>query len=172
MKILVQITLNFLGGGGGGGRGNQLRLLWSIFKLFNYSFGQTSQHFNNYCDLFKSNYYTDIDRDGHEISRFFGCQENYIFPRDYIFPKCAALRKNIVPRENITILAPPTRDISSIPIDICYIRWSKWIIKKKKKKKKSAYAVHFMLGQFPNMELMLLSLFYLLNCYIVAIASL
>ena len=42
------------------------------------------------------------------------CQESYIFPRDYI-----------VPRENITILAPPTRDISSVPVDICYIRWSK-----------------------------------------------
>ena len=27
------------------------------------------------------------------------CQESYIFPRDYIFPKCAALRENIVPRE-------------------------------------------------------------------------
>ena len=37
----------------------------------------------------------------------------------------------------------------------------------------SAYAVHFFLGQFPNMELMLLSpLFYLLNRYIFAIASL
>ena len=32
----------------------------------------------------------------------------------------------------------------------------------------SAYAVHFFLGQFPNMELMLLlsPLFYLMNCYI------
>ena len=29
--------------------------------------------------------------------------------------------KYIVPRENITILAPPTRDISSVPVDICYI---------------------------------------------------
>ena len=38
------------------------------------------------------------------------CQESYIFPRDYIFPKCAA----------------PTRDISSFPVDICYIRWSKF----------------------------------------------
>ena len=39
----------------------------------------------------------------------------------------------------------------------------------------SAYAVHFFLGQFPNMELMLLllsPLFYLLNRYIFAIASL
>ena len=39
----------------------------------------------------------------------------------------------------------------------------------------SAYAVHFFLGQFPNMELILLflsPLFYLLNCYIFAIASL
>ena len=26
------------------------------------------------------------------------CQESYIFPRDYIFPKCAALRDIIVPR--------------------------------------------------------------------------
>ena len=39
----------------------------------------------------------------------------------------------------------------------------------------TVYAVHFFLGQFPNMELMLLllsPLFYLLNCYIFAIASL
>ena len=43
----------------------------------------------------------------------------------YIFPKCAALR------ENITILAPPTHDISSVPADICYIRWSKWMISSK-----------------------------------------
>ena len=50
------------------------------------------------------------------------CQESYIFPRDYTFPKCVALR------ENITILAPPTYDISSVPVDIRYIRWSKWII--------------------------------------------
>ena len=37
----------------------------------------------------------------------------------------------------------------------------------------SAYAVHFFLDQFPNMELMLLlsPLFYLLNRYIFAIAS-
>ena len=39
---------------------------------------------------FKTNY-TDIDRDGHEISRFGGL--SYIFPRDDIFPKCAALRE-------------------------------------------------------------------------------
>ena len=39
----------------------------------------------------------------------------------------------------------------------------------------TAYAVHFFLGQFPNMELMLLllsPLFYLLNRYSFAIASL
>ena len=59
------------------------------------------------------------------------CQESYIFPRDYIFPECTALRENIVPRENITILAPPTRDISSFPVDICYIRWSKLMISSK-----------------------------------------
>ena len=137
------------------------------------------------------------------------CQESYIFPRDYIFPKCAALRENIVPRGNITILAPPTRDISSVPVDICYIRWSKWMISSKlytcvlrlprslvtrlgvcvqnKTECKldslrafyydvlllttaySACAVDFFLGQFPNMELMLLflsPLFYLLNRYI------
>ena len=49
----------------------------------------------------------------------------YIFPRDYIFPKCTALRENIVQRENITLLAPPTHDISSVLVDICYIWWSK-----------------------------------------------
>ena len=42
------------------------------------------------------------------------CQESYIFPRGYIFPKRAALRENIITRGNITILAPPTRDISSV----------------------------------------------------------
>ena len=56
------------------------------------------------------------------------CQESYIFPRDYIFPEVRSTEGNIVPRENITILAPPTRDISSVPVDICYIRWSKWAI--------------------------------------------
>ena len=59
------------------------------------------------------------------------CQESYIFPRDYIFPKCTALRDNTVPRENINILAPPTHDTSSVPVDICYIRWSKWMISSK-----------------------------------------
>ena len=39
------------------------------------------------------------------------CQESYIFPR-----------------ENITLLAPPAHDISFVPVDICYIRWSKWMI--------------------------------------------
>ena len=59
------------------------------------------------------------------------CQESYIFPRGYIFPKRAVLRENIITRENITILAPPTRDISSVPVNICYIRWSKWMISSK-----------------------------------------
>ena len=59
------------------------------------------------------------------------CQESYIFLRDYIFPKCAALRENIVPRENLTILAPLTRDISTVPVYICYIRWSKLMISSK-----------------------------------------
>ena len=51
------------------------------------------------------------------------CQESYIFPRGYIL--------NIITRENITILAPPTRDISSVPVNICYIRWSKLMISSK-----------------------------------------
>ena len=59
------------------------------------------------------------------------CQESYIFPRGNIFPKRAALRENIITRENITRLAPPTRDISSVPVNICYIRWSKWMISSK-----------------------------------------
>ena len=42
--------------------------------------------------------------------------------QSYIFRKCAALKENIVPRENINLLAPPARDISSVPVDICYIR--------------------------------------------------
>ena len=59
------------------------------------------------------------------------CQESYIFPRGYIFPKRAALRENIITRENVTLLAPPTRDISSVPVNICYIRWSKLMISSK-----------------------------------------
>ena len=99
------------------------------------------------------------------------CQESDIFPRDYIFP-----------RENITILAPPTRDISSVPVDICYIRWSTTILEicvQNKTERKldslrafyydvlllttaySAYAVYCLLGQFPNMELTLLLLLLL-----------
>ena len=140
------------------------------------------------------------------------CQESYIF-QGVIFSEVRSTEGNIVPRENITILAPPTRDISSVLVDICYIRWSKWMISSKlyvlydytkfgnktrslrtnKTERKhdslrafyydvlllttvySAYAVHFFLGQFPNMELMLLllsPLFYWLNRYIFAIASL
>ena len=64
-------------------------------------------------------YYTDIDRDGHEISRFGG------LPRELYFPEVHSTEGNIVPRENTTILATPTHDILSVPVDICYIRWSK-----------------------------------------------
>ena len=111
-------------------------------------------------------------------------------PRELYFPK------GCCPEGNITILAPPTRDISSVPVDICYIRWSKWMISSKLNialwwlpqslgnKTRSlrtkqteckldslrafyydvlllttaycADAVYFFLGQFPNMELMLL----------------
>ena len=132
------------------------------------------------------------------------CQESYIFPRGYIFPKRAALRENIITRGNITILAAPTRDISSVPVNICYIRWSKWMISSKidgalwlswslvtrlgvcvqnnvnanltalhafyydvllLTAAYSDYARHYFLGQFPNMELLLLllSLYSLLN---------
>ena len=34
----------------------------------------------------------------------------------------------IIRRGNITILAPPTHDISSVPVNICYIRWSNLMI--------------------------------------------
>ena len=76
-------------------------------------------------------YYIDIDRDGHEISRFGGLPRELYFPKGLYFPEVRSTEGNIVPRENITILAPPTRDISSVPVDICYIRWSKWMISSK-----------------------------------------
>ena len=125
------------------------------------------------------------------------CQELY-FPKGFT-------------EGNKTILAPPTCDILSVPVNICYIRWSKLMISSKflcalrlprslltrlgvnKTERKldslrafyydvlllttaySAYAVHFFLGQFPNMELLLLLLsplfFFLLNYYIFAVAS-
>ena len=52
------------------------------------------------------------------------CQESYIFP------KRTVLRENIVMKEyiHVTILTPPTHDISSVPVNICYIRLSKWMI--------------------------------------------
>ena len=71
--------------------------------------------------LYSRQYYTDIDRDSHEISCFGGLPRELYFPKGYYF----------VPRENINILAPPTRDISSAPVDIRYIRWSKSMISTK-----------------------------------------
>ena len=103
--------------------------------------------------------------------------------------KRAALREN-------KLLAPLKHDILFIPIDICYIRWSIWIVLSKfdgaqlprglvtrpgicvKTKMNASFTalhtfcyhvlllttayshstVHFFLGQFPNMELMLLLL--------------
>ena len=66
--------------------------------------------------------HTDIERDGHEISRFGGLPRELYFPKGLHFPpKWAALRENFIPRENKTILAPPTHDISSVPVNICYI---------------------------------------------------
>ena len=47
---------------------------------------------------------TDIERDGWNITCRW-CQDSYIFPRDYIFPQRCALRENITPWENITLLA-------------------------------------------------------------------
>ena len=77
--------------------------------------------------------YIDIDRDGHEISRFGGLPRELYFLKGLYFPRNAQHWGKIVsPRENITRLAPPTRDISSVPVDICYIRWSKSMISFKK----------------------------------------
>ena len=76
-------------------------------------------------------YYTDIDRDGHEISRFGGLPRELYFPQGIIFSRSAQHWGKYCPEENITILAPPTRDISSVPVDICYIRWSKLMISSK-----------------------------------------
>ena len=45
-------------------------------------------------------YYTDIDRDSHEISCFGGLQRKLYFPKGV----------NMVPRENIIMIAPPTHD--------------------------------------------------------------
>ena len=47
------------------------------------------------------------------------------FPKGLYFPEAR------ITRENVTILAPPTNDISSVPVNICYIRWSKWMIPSK-----------------------------------------
>ena len=80
---------------------------------------------------YTENDYIDIDRDGHEISRFGGLPRELYFPKGKYFPKVRSTEENIVPGGNITVLAPPTRDISSVAVDICYIRWSKWMISSK-----------------------------------------
>ena len=150
-----------------------------------------SEYYHCISSLWVLWYYTDIDRDGHLIFTFRWTAKRVTFSQG-------------------KILSPPTHDISSVPVDFCYIRWSKWMIstyfmcsttttkfgnKTRSLRTKqnctqtwqvarvllwrsisltTAYTVHFFLGQFPNMELMLLlsRLFYLLNCYIFVIASL
>ena len=89
-----------------------LKIWWSYFSYQNITF------YRSILTVPVMKYHVLVD-----------CQESYIFPKDYIPPpppppppKCSALR------ENITILAPPARDISSVPVAICYIRWSKLMI--------------------------------------------
>ena len=65
------------------------------------------------------------------------CQERYICPRDYIFPKelyfpeVRSTEGKYCPEGKYNYLATPTCDISSVPVDICYIRWSKLMISSK-----------------------------------------
>ena len=80
------------------------RLLFVCFVLFCFNlflvFGFAR---NRRVGPVSAEYYTDIDRDdGNEISRFGGLPRELVFPRprDYIFAH-AALRENIIPRENI-----------------------------------------------------------------------
>ena len=73
-----------------------------------------------------------IDRDGQEISCFGGLPRELYFPQGIIFSQIAQHWGKILSRgKNITVLAPPTRNISSVPVDIFYIRWSKWMISSK-----------------------------------------
>ena len=74
-------------------------------------------------ELVKSKYYTDIDLEGHEISHFGGLPR-VIFSQGIIyFPKVSSTEGKHCPEEHMTVLAPLTCDISSIPVDIC--RWPK-----------------------------------------------
>ena len=118
----------------------------------------------------------------HEISRFVDCQESYIFPRGYIY--------NIIARENITILIfHPSRSISIIldgqnewfnqNLMVLYGLSQSLVTRLGNltalhtfyydvlllTTAYSAWAVRFFLGQFPNMELLLLllSLYSVLN---------
>ena len=67
-------------------------------------------------------HYSDIDRDGHEISRFGGLPRELYFPKGLYFPEARSADGKYITRENITILAPPKRDISSVPVNIWYTR--------------------------------------------------
>ena len=59
-------------------------------------------------------YYTDIDRDGHEISRFGGLPRELYFPEGLYFPEARSAEGKYNHKGKYTILAPPTRDISSV----------------------------------------------------------
>ena len=62
---------------------------------------------------------------------FKSCQEALFSQAGLSFNSAHSLEGKYNHEGNITILAPPTRDISSVPVDIWYIRWSKWMISSK-----------------------------------------
>ena len=62
-------------------------------------------------------YYTDIDRNGHEISRFGGLPGELYFLKGLYY-----IRENIVTRENLGTTDSPTHEFSFVPVDICYSR--------------------------------------------------
>ena len=70
-------------------------------------------------------YYTDIDQVGQKISRLGGMPKE-LYLSTWLLKHAAPREKYIVTRENMTLLAPWKRNISSVPVNICYIRWSKY----------------------------------------------
>ena len=136
-------------------------------------------------------YYTDIDQDGHELSRFYG------LPRELYFPKgkyCPHRHMIFHPSRSISVILDGQNEwfpqiLSALRLPRSLVTRLGVCVQNKTERKldrlrafyydvlllSTAYAVHFFLGQFRNMELMLLvlsPLFYLLNCYIFVIASL
>ena len=76
-------------------------------------------------------YYTDIDRDGHEISRFGGLPRELYFPKGLYFPEARSAEGKYNHEGKYNYLGTTDTWYFIRPVNIWYIRWSKWMISSK-----------------------------------------